>query len=352
MPEQDRNPDELLLAWHLRTLPHDEMKAVEESLLNDANMRAKSDRLRKILRPLDAWTASSVPLGLAESIVKKVRQRESAASGDRNDHHAPALPISQGYRLIPRVSYREILAAAACVGILVLLAVPGLARMRERAREVVCAGNLGSVFQGLSLYRNEFNGALPYAGSAVNASWLPASSHNGPFASNSRHLFLLAKYHYVPDSEGFVCPSDRDSSPMPAEQLSTYHDFARSRNVSYASMNMSSALPALKPDRQLAYLSDVNPLFVGGRFNESVDPSSANSPAHGGRGQAVLGLDGTVDRLATPLYGTKKDNLWLAGNIQRYTGIETPANDHDAFLVQGFPITDLASPSIRAPLSH
>jgi hypothetical protein len=91
----------------------------------------------------------------------------------------------------------------------------------------------------------------------------------------------------------------------------------------------------LRPARNVAYLGDANPLFVGGKFQRNIDPYTTNSPAHHGRGQAVLMLDGSVNNLTTPVVG--QDNLWIAGDIRDYKGTEIPADEYDSFLVPGCP---------------
>ena len=98
----------------------------------------------------------------------------------------------------------------------------------------------------------------------------------------------------------------------------------------------------------IAYVSDVNPLFVGARFNASIDPDRTNSPAHRGKGQTVLTLDGSARWITRPVYGPKQDNLWLIGNIRSYKGTEVPAGD-DVQLVPGYPATD---PVINRTLRH
>lgn len=121
----------------------------------------------------------------------------------------------------------------------------------------------------------------------------------------------------------------------------TCDDFAGACNVSYASLNLAGTKPNLMPTTRIAYISDANPLFVGARFNASV-PYNANSPAHRGRGQNVLTLDGSSRWMKKPIYGPKHDNLWLIGNIRRYIGIEAPVSDDDVQLVPGYPVTDPA----------
>ena len=53
--------------------------------------------------------------------------------------------------------------------------------------------------------------------------------------------------------------------------------------------------------------------------------------------------------MTTPIYGPKRDNLWAAGHIRRYTGTETRASDNDVQLVPGYPATD---PTADRVLAH
>ena len=53
--------------------------------------------------------------------------------------------------------------------------------------------------------------------------------------------------------------------------------------------------------------------------------------------------------MTTPVYGTQKDNVWLAGDIRHYTGMERPTNCDDVQLVPGYPATDRAYSMKRIP---
>jgi hypothetical protein len=213
----------------------------------------------------------------------------------------------------------------------------------------MCAGNLASIFRGLSAYQDAFGALLPFAGTYAGASWLPGGATDRPYASNSRHTYLLVKLNYGPSPADFICPANKTGVPMPGADFAAYNDFANIYNVSYDSLNLAGESPNLRPPASVAYIGDTNPLFVGIRFNESVDPDRTNSPAHRGRGQTVLTLDGSTRWMTTPIYGPKRDNLWLAGHIRRYTGVETRASDDDVQLVPGYPATD---PIVCRALAH
>ena len=331
----EKRREALLLDFHLDQLSNEDRNWVESELLRDAELRTKSDRLRKILRPLDHWTVSPAPTHLVERVLRSVEA--SPAEGTA----APAgSGAGEAYRPRPFFSLRELVAIAASIVVLVSVAVPGLTGVRNRAQRAACASNLGSIFRGVTLYQQAFGGSLPFAGSVPDAAWLPEGARNRPYVSNSRHPYLIAKLSYA-KPEDFVCPASKAGTAMRADELADYDDFARARNISYDSLNLAGGRPNLRPPRFIAYMSDANPLFADARFNPSVDPTKANSRAHGrGAGQSVLILNGSVRWLTSPVYGVKRDNLWIAGNILRYVGTETPAGNEDAFLIPGYPATE------------
>ena len=103
----------------------------------------------------------------------------------------------------------------------------------------MCAGNLGSIFRGVSLYQDAFAGALPFAGSSADTAWLPGALPDRPYASNSRHLYLLLKLDLGPQPEHFICPGCSMSKPMTTEGLPGRDDFARCCSNSYSSLNLA-----------------------------------------------------------------------------------------------------------------
>jgi hypothetical protein len=261
----------------------------------------------------------------------------------------PVAQTGRGRRSF-RIPLREVLAVAACIALLLTVFVPGVADMRGRAQRAMCAGHLGSIFRGMRLYQEAFDGSLPYAGRVANAPWLPTAAVSGqPYASNSRHMYLLVKLSYGPTPEDFICPAVRGARPMRADELAAYVDFPSIRNNSYDSLNLAGDRPNLRPRLPIAYAGDANPLFRNGRFDETIDANSANSFAHGGKGQAIVTLDGSARWMTTPIYGAKRDNLWLVSDIRHYSGTESPTREDDAQLVPGYPTTD---PTVRAFLAR
>ncbi len=338
MPDQ-QHAETLLLDLHLDQLGDEDRRWLEARLLRDADLRAKSDKLGQLLRPLDHWSIPQPPTNLADKVMDTVRSVREQSAHSENLRYIPA-KSDRFFRAMPVRSLREFFAIAACIALIATVAIPAIYGVRAQARLSQCTSNLGSVFQGVRLYQAAFGGALPYAGNVNGASWLPGSDSGAPYLSNSRHVYLLTKLNYGPQPEHFACPCCKTSKAMQHDQLASHDDFAQGVNITYASLNMAGSTPNLRPRGAIAYMSDANPMFVDGRFDAKVNPMSANSPTHDGRSQAVLTLDGTVRQMTTPFYGVKKDNLWMAGDIRYYNGTETPASQDDAFLIQGYPITD------------
>ena len=336
--------EELLLEWHLGLLDAEERARLSAELHRDKSLRAKSENLGRILRPLDHWTVSSGAENLAERVLLAVERFESTPGRDT----APVLePVESGVFRFPFFRLRDVAGIAACILLLLSVAIPGVSELRSRSQRTQCAGNLGDIFRGLAGYQTAFAGSLPFAGYNQNAAWLPDRNDQATHASNSRHVFLLLKKGFVSRPQAFVCPCADDAVPMKTAKLNACDDFDSARNIRYDSLNLSGMSPNVRPMNAIAYLGDANPLFVGARFNESLDPEVANSPAHGGRGQTVLILDGHTEFLRTPFYGSRRDNVWVIEGVRRYTGNEVPVRCDDAFLVPGFPHGD--DPPLNRP---
>jgi hypothetical protein len=343
MSREEQRPEDLLLDLHLGRVTDEERSWIEAELRRDADLQAKSDRLGRVLQPLDHAHPGPASANLAENVLSYIARATD-----------PLLPIpfhgdSRGRAGAPFLRMRNLIAVAACIALLVSVAVPGVSELRDRSQRALCAHNLSSIFEGAGAYQQAFGDSLPFAGGVAGSSWLPGGEGGASYASNSRHPYLLLKFRFVPNTKVFICPGGSDAEAMPDDQVAGLDDFSTARNIRYDSLNLAGASPNLRPPVAIAYMSDANPLFVNAKFNDAVDPNCTNSPAHRGRGQSVLTLNGSVRFVRSPIYDAKRDNLWTIGDLRRYRGTESTTRNDDAFLVPGYPITD---PMIRAGLRH
>lgn len=343
MSGEEQRREDLLLDLHLGRITDEERSWIEVELRRDADLQAKSDRLGQILQPLDHAHPVSASANLADKVLSHI------ARGTESLRPIPFPAEFRGGAGAPFLRMRNLVAVAACVALLVSVAVPGVTELRDRSQRALCANNLSSIFAGTGTYQQAFGDSLPFAGAVAGSSWLPGGEGSASYSSNSRHPYLLLKLRFVPNSKVFICPGGSDAEAMTDGQVAGLDDFSTARNIRYDSLNLAGAEPNLRPPVAIAYMSDANPLFVNAKFNDAVDPNSTNSPAHRGRGQSVLTLNGSVQFVRSPIYDAKRDNLWTIGEIRHYRGTESPTRRDDAFLVPGYPITD---PMIRASKIH
>ena len=359
MDDRGQQPEALLLDLYLDQLDAETRDWLESQLRMDAELRVKYERLEQVLAPLDSWEVAPPPADLAENVLRHVRQHTSAATTVSAAEEQSPKTIPFPTQATERATgggrgwyfaWRDIAAVAACILLVFTVMIPGLSRMRSRAQQLSCANNLSAIHQGTATYNASFGG-LPFAGGDTGRPWLPDQANSQPHQSNSRHPYILIRLNHVSPAK-FVCPADRRTVPMDLSSIADYDDFPTRRNLSFDTLNMTGPMPCCATTPDLAYMSDHNPLFVRGQFDESLDPDEANSPTHGnGAGQNVLFLDGRVEWLTSPVYGPRRDNVWLIRQVRRYTGSEARQEPDDAFLVPGFPVTDpqLTDPARTTP---
>jgi len=333
MTTEFKTPESQLLDFHLERLDDAEREQVERRLAEDPGFAESSRRLGRLLKPLDYWQPGSHADRIADKVLAVIHNEQ----GRRIVRMDPELGGEYRPRFIP---LRNLVAAAACVLLLIGVFVPGITTIRAQAQRTACASNLSTIFRGTALYREAFRRSLPYAGDLRPSAWLPGAAANRPYKSNSRHGFLLVKYGFGPTPRDFTCPSDENAEVMDVADFTAVDDFTRAANVSYDSLNLTGGEPTLRPQRNLVYLGDPSPLFKDARFDASVDPDTANSPAHGRGGQTLMMLDGRATWARTPVIGPDADNIWLAGGLRDYRGVESRASDDDVHLIPGYPRTD------------
>lgn len=333
----DHQPVEfLLLDLHLDQLDPRERAGIEEQLRAHPALLQKSLVLGRVLRPLDFHNVQP-PDNLADSVLRFVDENQTVQLAP-NDERISMTSKDRGGR-VRFVPVRDLLALAASLLLVTSLMVPGLSEFRSRSHRAMCTANLHRAAAGVASYMESFDGWLPYAGHVPASRWLPNGNADN-FASNSRHVFLLLKSGMADSSADFICPASSTAHPLSRTDLRGRDDFDLADNITYDSLNLSGTEVDARPIGSMVYLADPNPLFADGKFQESVNPELTNSPLHRGRGQTVLNLDGSAMTMTTPIYGLRKDNIWLAGDIRRYEGTETPTRSDDIFLIPGIPRTD------------
>jgi len=329
MNEKEFVRDDALLDFALNQCAPDETERIAKALQNDAVLKNRLERIKNVLAPLDTWTTPPPPTNMVSDILDHIAAHKSRSADDQ----VATIPFeqSEGRGFGGIVSLRELVALAACILIFVGVLFPGLRLARQNSRMRTCASQMRSLGIGASSYAAAYGGFLPYAGPSKGP-WL--GSQGQPQGSNRRHLIPIFRARFLRNPKLLQCPgadSDPVANAQDAQQSEVWSILRRSNiNVQFVGKPIRIAMvvrPFVMP-----YVSDANPLFAGGQFNEDVDPTTTNSPSHRGQGQNILHFDGSVGWLSSPILNRTGDNIWQIGSIRRYQGTEQPQQATDAFM--------------------
>ncbi len=339
MQEDSQTIESKLLDLQLNRLDPEQAREVEEAVTTSADLAAKSRALRTLLGLLDAVEVPEPSADLADAVMARIDERTRPISFKKM---TPVSPV-EGPRVSGRsvLSLRELIAIAACITLFVGVFVPGYQKAQNIARRNACRWGLRTVSLGMSAYAQQNDGYLPYFGYMPNASWLRTRTPNVPRYSNTRAMFVLLRQGLIPndDPRVFICPSMPDARPMIARDYQRFDDFAEPANVSYSLllMNVLKGWRVEKMDPQMVIAADANPLFDGrggGHRISPYDDNAANSLAHeNGAGQNAVYVGGTGGWFTRPTIGVDQDNIYRAGRLTHYTGVERPFGDTDTLLV-------------------
>ncbi len=108
-----------------------------------------------------------------------------------------------------RFTLIELLTVIAIIAILVAILMPALSVARERARSILCIGNLKQIGLSLALYANDYNGyAAPQLTYSTHST---APVHQGIPRGTNGLKFLDTEY--INDKRVFVCPTPNPTGP-------------------------------------------------------------------------------------------------------------------------------------------
>jgi len=115
----------------------------------------------------------------------------------------------------------EVIVSIGIVAILLGILAPALSRSRESARRVACLANLHSFGQAIQMYREDHDGALPFARAPYTLA-IDEPDRDEPLTSLAPYFDVEPPHHdgagQVVTGPPFVCPSD----PRLAEEVTGF----------------------------------------------------------------------------------------------------------------------------------
>lgn len=265
-----------LLGYLLGSLEADEHREVETQLRRDPSLQRDLNRLRAILKPLEADREPlEPPPGLAARTCTLVEERTRATIPTTAWSHR------SGWQL------QDFMVAAGIVIAATLLFFPAVNQSRFQAQIASCQNNLRQIGAGLTNY------------SQLHAGFFPYVSPSGPLSSPGVFATTLRDGGFVTDRQPFLCPSSpaacesecriptADEVRQASEQQRDY--LHRQMGGSYSSTYGYVEDGRYKGTRNLGRSHFA--LVADSPCQSYGDRQSSN---HGGRGQNVLFEDGHV----------------------------------------------------------
>jgi len=308
--------DETLVGYLLNALDPDTHRQVHAHLQQSADARGRLEALRRVLEPLAAdraWPA--VPPGLAVRTLGRV-----AEYCCRELPRAPFPPSARASGAGRRFWRRaDVLVAAA-----VLLTVLGVGLswvLQSRAAQNIeaCKNNLRVFYDALQVYANHHHNQLPNV----------ADPRYRPHNVAGMVVPILIEAGTLPRDANVACPAKTTPRPCPltlegvqALDPETFKRCAQDLICCYSySLGYRDEAgyhgPRFDPNVPRHLLP-----IMGDRPADNPAAVKTNSTNHGGAGQNVLFLDGSVRFCATRNVGINNDDIYLNRERQPAAGLD------------------------------
>lgn len=341
MDPRELADEQILIDYVMGRCEADRAEDLRRRLEQDEELRQAHDSLVNTFAAMDRLPEHEPPEDLVSQTMQRIRrQKRTDALVARERKHGPVVS--------PTFSMREMGGVAAAAVLIAAVVIPSVIEAGRRTDRVRCASSVGSLGAAIQSSANDHGGLLPGAplpdgASGAGASessdeprWLPAGDARA--VSNSSALFSLVRGQYASPAD-FQCPAVGGGSFVVRAGMM---DFPAAKHISYSYQYAIGPWRLRQDDdrlaavaEQMAILADGTPLFEGGQFHRDRLDARA-SENHDGRGQNVLYFDMHVDWAERPTAGVSEDNIFLAGQIRDYRGVERPTSLHDTFLLPTF----------------
>jgi prepilin-type processing-associated H-X9-DG protein len=321
-----------------------EKETDEAESLTSSNREAAETyaKLKAALAPLDIAAAESCPDDLAESTISRLNN--AARSSQLRLQQLLADEQAREASGVKSRFWRNLGKMAAIAAVIVLVSgvlIAPLNFARQKSWQQQCQMQLSRIFNGISQYSSDHDGALPAVATATGEPWWKVGYQGKENYSNTRHIWLLIPAGYANPAD-FVCPGKSHGKILQFDlsQAKNYNDFPARNYVTYSLRIRcnKAAKDALLGQKVL--IADLNPLFeklsddYSKPFKLEINKEllNLNSINHNRRGQNVLFCDGSVKFIKMRNIDITKDDIFTLQDTNIYQGCEVPSCEADAFL--------------------
>jgi hypothetical protein len=292
--------DDNLIGYLLDALDPPDKDQVEEQLRSNPQTRLHLELYRRALAPLAADAEQpEPPRHLAVGALARIAEHQCRGL-------PPAPPPPRASVPFPRWLRRPDLAVAASLLILLGgLAVPAIVQLWGRSGIQACQNNLEHYYRALQTYASTHNGKFPQIDDQGPRSFA------GSFVSHLHESGLSPQAYLAcaPGQSIGLCPRIEEveklrEQPDSAEFERRARELAGNYAYTLGYRNANGAVVGLnqQDDQYQPIMADH--WWMNGQSGE-------NSPNHGGKGQNVLYLNGSVGWHTTPKVGHANDHIYL-----------------------------------------
>ena len=336
------NPQKQLLFDYCIGLTTGEQTTEAERLISSNDEAAGiHSKLSAALAPLGGLRPETCPGDLAEDTISRLNNL--ARSSQLRLEQLLEAEESQTTATKSRLWWnlgRTVAAAAVIVFIVGVLIAP-LNFARQKSWQHQCQMQLARIFDGISQYSSDHDGALPAVATMAGDPWWKVGSQGKENYSNTRHIWLLVKGKYVEPSD-FICPGRKKGRVirLGTSEINNYNDFPGRGYVTYSFRISGNKGDKKSSAGRKVLIADLNPLFeklpndYSGQFllKLNKDLLAINSINHNRRGQNVLFGDGSYKFIKKRHTDISTDDIFTLQGTDVYQGVEVPSCEADVFL--------------------
>lgn len=284
-------------------LDPEEQRQIEERSELDPELARKIDELWKVVSPLAADDRIEPPSGLASRTFAFV-----SASTE------PSVTYVARDWATPKNTVRplDFIVAATLFGLVSILAIPAIVRLRGDQDRIMCADHLRTIGIALAMYAEVDGGYLPYV------------PPEGPLNNAGAFAVMLNTRELLPDRQTLVCPS-ANSAVVTVPSVDTFVETdLENLDLEHVRRHMAGSFGYVlgyfdgNVYRGYTARDDKAPV-VADRPPRPEEAGLLNSPNHQDRGQNVLFAGGNVRWLPEPVLAN--DDLFHNRNGQIAAGL-------------------------------